>query len=440
MSTHLEDDVRQAMRAGTESLSAPPDAYARVMTGVAARRRRRRAVIAGTGIASLALAGVIGLATGLGTDEPMQTTPANERDREIGRVADRISDWPARGGLATDTAFASQFARTLGADHRLLYAEDGEAGRVVITTAEDGATVVYHGTRGAPVEDLERFAGLSAVSGDITVAVPMGAGHLVIALMPEQERYAQISVPAVGRDGSVYRNWRQMPVEQGVARVVTNDPVGTMRVRTPVGDGGVHVVAGPSREPGTLTCGPCDDAWVIQQAPSQFRDEVAAVVGTAPADVTSTLLLDAEVPAAGGRIVSYVANVPTGGLLRATYLIADLGNGDANVWLVEPLRPLPVFDPTRPFVFTAQPSGDLVIVAPGAGRVAFSPIGDAPALADVRLTDSVGFVTELPPDFGSYRIFAYAPDGPLSGGWHGSVLRIDDPLLVRYRVGSGAAG
>ena len=188
MSTHLEDDVRQALRAGTESLSAPPDAYSRVMESVAAGRRRRRAVIAGSAIASLALAGVVGLAADLGIDEPPQTTPVSERDREISRVADRISAWPARGGLATDPTFTSQFEQAHGVDHQLLYAEDGDAGRVVIATSADGATVVYHGLRGAPVEDLQRFAGLSAMTRDVTVAVPTGTGHLVIALMPEQER------------------------------------------------------------------------------------------------------------------------------------------------------------------------------------------------------------------------------------------------------------
>ncbi|KAB7746416.1 hypothetical protein GA707_02650 [Nostocoides sp. F2B08] len=440
MSTHLEDDVRQALRAGAESLSAAPDGYARVMTSVAVRRHRRRAVIAGTAIASLALAGVVGLATGAGFDEPRPTTPASERNREITRVADPASAWPARGALATDSTFTSQFEQALGADHQLLYAEDGEAGRVIIAISADGATVVYRGARGADIEDLERFAGLSAASQDITVAVPLSAGHLVIALMPEHERYAQISLPSVATDGSVYRNWRQIPVERGVARMVTADPVGALRVRTPVGDGAVHLIAGRFPEPGTLTCDTCDDSWVVQQGPSQFREVAAATVGVTTDAVTSRLLLDAVVPTAGGRIVSYVAELPTGGILRASYLIADLGNGDSTLWMVEPLRPLPVFDPARPFAFTAQPSGDLVIVAPGKGRIAFSPIGDVPALPDVQLTDGVGFVTELPSDFGSYRILAYASDGSLTGGWHGSALRVDDPLQVRYRVGSGAAG
>lgn len=439
-----DEDLRRALRTATEHLCVPPDAYARVMESATATRHRRHSGVATAGIASVLLAGGVGLAAGVTEDSSRVIAPTPERVTERLRQTEPVVpsefDWPVRGDLGTDPAFADEFSRAFGADHRLLYAENAEAGQVAIAISARGETVVFSGPSDAAVEELTRFAALAAASQDITVAVPVGDGHLVIALMPDDQRYAQVSVPSVSRSGSVNRNWRQMPVRQGVGRVVTSGSIGTVRVRTPVGDGAVHVIAGGFREPGTLSCGPCDDSWVVGEGPTQFRDEAAAAVGTPAADLTSRVLLDATVPAAGGRIVSYLAVVPTGGFLRATYVIADLGGDDSNLWMVEPLRPLPVFDAVRPLVFTAQPSGDVVIVAPDARRISFSPIGDAPALPDVRLTGGVGLLAELPPDLASYRIFAYASDGSVSGAWHGGVLRVDDPLEVRYRLGSRVGG
>jgi RNA polymerase sigma factor (sigma-70 family) len=433
------DDVRTAFLFGTAHLTVPSDAYARVMASVTVRRRRRQAAVGAAGTASVVVAAVVGLAAGVTDDRSrVTTTPAPDRVSEQLRKTDPVIgpvfDWPVRGALGTDPAFATGFSRAFGADHRLLYAEDAEAGQVAIAISSRGETVVFRGPSDAAVEDLARFAGPSAASLDITVAVPVSDGHLVIALMPDHLRYAHISLPSVTRDGSIQRTWRQMPVQRGVARVLTADSIGAVRVRTPEGDGAVHVVAGRFHKPGTLACGPCDGSWVAGRGPSQFRDEAAAVLGAAAEDVSSRLLLDATVPAAGGRIVSYVAHLATGGLLRATYVVADLGGGDSNLWMVEPLRPLPANDPARPLVFMAQPSGDLVIVAPDASRISFRPIGDAPALADVRLTDGVGFLTDLPPDLASYRIFAYASDGSLTRAWHGGVLGVDDPLQVRYHL------
>ena len=439
-STPIGDDIRRALLVATRRLSVPPDAYARVMTSAGVRRHRRVSAVAAAGIASLVLAGIAGLAAGVTPDGTRGISPAPvrtvERPQETDAVIGPELDWAVRGELGTDPAFAAEFDRAFGADHRLLYAENAEAGQVAIAISARGESAVFHGPSDASVEDLERFAGLSAGTRDITVAVPVSGGHLVIALMPQDVRYAQISLPTVTGDGAIQRSWRQMPVEAGVARLVTTDPVGAVRLRTPLGDGGIHVVAGPFRQPGTMDCGDCAESWVTDEGPARFRDEAAAVFGVPSEVVTSRLILDATVPAAGGRIVSFVARRETGGLLRATYVIADPGGGNSTMWMVEPLRPLPGRDPVRPFIFTSQPSGDLVIVAPDASRISFGPIGEAPPLPDVRLTDGIGFLTELPPDFASYRIFAHAQDGSLSSSWHGSVLTLDDPLDVRYHLGT----
>lgn len=444
MSLHLEDDVRRALRAGAEHVAPPPDPYALVMTTVAARRRRRRAVVAGSGVAALAVGGVVALAAGVGDAASRDGTPATERTtdhrRETVGVRGPVSDWPVRGALGTDVAFAAEFEQALGSDHSLVYAEDGEAGRVAIAVSSDRSTVVFHGPRGTAVEDLERSAGLPATGLDVVVAVPMDEGHLVVALMPRHLRDAQISLPSVARDGSVHRIWRQMRVEQGVGRTITGDPIGVVRVRTPAGDGPPQVVAGRSGPPGGLRCGRCDDRWFATEGLSRFGAAAAAAVGATTEDVTPRLTLDAVVPAAGGRVVSYVATLPTGGLLRATYLVTETAGDTPAISLVEPLRALPADDPTRPLVFTAQPSGDLLIVAPDARRLTFTPIGDAPALPGVSLTDGVGVLLEPPSDATAYRISAFSLEGSPVRSWHGSVLRVEDPLRVQYRLGTRGTG
>ena len=444
LSLHPQEEVRRALRAAADRVSPPPDPYALVMATVLALRRRRRAVIAWSGAAALAVGAVVALSTGVDDAASRDARPVPERtpDRRAETLLFRgaVSNWPVRGALGTDAVFAAEFERAVGSDHRLVYAEDGEAGRLAVAVSADGSTVVFQGLPGTAVEGLERWAGRPASGLDVVVAVPIGEGHLVVALMPPHLRDAQISLPSVARDGSVHRLWRQVPVEEGVGRVVTGDPIGAVRVRTPAGDGPPQVVAGPAAPPGALACGRCDRTWVAEEGLSEFAAAVAAVIGAPHGDVRSRLALDAFVPAAGGRVVRYVATLPTGGLLRATYLVTDPAGGTPEISLVEPLRSLPGDDADRPVVFTVQPSGDLLIVAPGAGRLTFTPLGDAPALPEVSLTDGIGVLLEPPSDPGAYRISAFSAQGSSTRSWHGSVLLVDDPLRVQYRLGTRGAG
>lgn len=441
MSTRLEDEVREALWAGTESLSTPPDAYDRVMATVALRRRRRTTVITGAA-ATLALAGVIGLAARTADDGSRMTTPATrisaprtDRPSEARRFRGPASQWPARGSLGTDPTFSGDFATAVGAEHHLVFAEDGVAGRMAVAVSADGETVVFHGRAGEPVAELERFAGLPASGRDLVVAVPVGAAtspaaeHLVVTLTAPHLDDAQISLPSVARDGSVYREWRKVPVADGVGRIVTADPVGAVRVRTGSGDGAVQVVAGPVEPPGALECGRCDETWLATEGLEQFRHEAAATVGAATEQVSARMLFEATSPAAGGRVVGYLASLPTGGLLRAMYVATDRTDGP-RLSMIEPLRPLPADDPLRPVLISVQPSGDLVVVAPGLTRIGFSPTGAAPPLSDVALSDGIGVLIDPPSDPAAYRIVSYDVGGGVLRSWHGSMLTVRNPLQV----------
>lgn len=439
MSSRLEDDVREALQAGTEHLCAPPDPYARVMDAVAAHRRRTRTIIAASGIATLALAAVVGLASGLIDGESRTPTPAAEQQPDRDTRWGLPFGWPARGELGTDPGFSDAFARALGSDHHLLYAEDGDAGRVVIAVSSAQEAVVLHGPRGADLDELARVPGLLVDTMDVVVALPVDGGNLIIALMAGNLSDAQLSAPEVARDGSVQRSWQQIPVNEGVARVVTSEPLGVIRVRTPAGDGPPQVVVGADPPIGSLTCSRCDSAWFAAEGLAEFHAQAAEAVGAEPEDVTARLLLDAAVPVTPGtqsphgdansRVVGYLATLPSGGLLRATY-VATTGPGAPTVTMVEPLRPLPADDQGRPVLIPAGVAGPAFVVAPGSSRVTFTPRGAAAFLPDVILTDGVGVLTDSPRDPAQYRITSLGSDGTVLRTWHGSVVETDDPLQV----------
>lgn len=440
MSLHLEDEVREALQSGTAHLTTPWDTYARVMETVAAHRRRRRAVVAWAGVATLALAGVIGVAAGFGDQPSHRSTPATEElsPPQITRWGLPFS-WPARGDLGTDPEFANEFDRRLGSNHHLLYAEDGDAGRVVIAVSSAQEAVVFHGPRGAGLEELERAPGLPADSRHVVVALPQDDGHLIIALMPGNLGDAQLSTPEwVARDGSVQRSWQQIPVEQGVGHVFTSEPLGVIRVLSAVGAGPPTVVVGDAdRPPGTLACGRCDRAWFATEALAEFHAQAAAAVGTEAEDVTAQLVVDLAIPSVSGtqgsgedspgRVVSYVATMPSGGLLRSTYVTTP-GPGGPTVAMVEPLRPLPARDGDRPVFVPPRIVGPALIIAPGSSRVTFSPLRGAAPLADATLTDGVGVIIDSPEDLADYTITVHGSDGGVLGTWHGSLMQSEDPF------------
>lgn len=430
MSTRLEDEVREALWRTTESLPMPPDPYAQVMGTVAAHRRRRRATVAGAALVAVLVAGVMGVSTGIIEVDRDASTPTTEqvvRPPSWGLQA----DWPARGPLGADSEFAAEFTRLYGADHRLLYAQDGDAGRVVIAISAAEEAVLFLGPKSASLAELQRIPGRRITTRDVAVAVPHDGGHLVIVVMPEHLTTAQLSIPAVARDGSVGRTWQQMTVADGIAHASTADPIGVVRVRTPVGDGPPHIVVG-SDQPGLLDCDECDSGWLADEGVTQFRDLVAAVVGAAPGDVEARVLLDT--PSQEGRAAVLVATVPSGGLVRGTYLVTD-EEGAPAVTMVEPLRPLPAGDENRPVfvpVGTVPGITQALLIAPGASHVEFTPLagGEARAMDALSLTDGVAVVGTAPGDLRGYRLTAYSSDGSILRTWHGGALHPTDPFLL----------
>jgi hypothetical protein len=445
MSTRLEDDVRAALRAGTEHLCVAPDPYARVMDAVDAHRRRRRTVIAGSATAVLALAGVVGLAGGLLEGEPRTSTPASEQQPDLATRWGLPFSWPARGELGTEPGFADAFTRAYGGDHHLLYAEDGDAGRVAIAVSSAQEAVVFHGPRGADLDDLARVTGRFAETRHVAVAVPQDGGHRIIVLLPGNFGDAEFSTPeSVARDGSLRRRWQQMPVEGGVGHAFTSDPLATLRVASAAGDGPPTVAVGDAdRPPGTLICDRCDEAWFETEGLAEFHAQASTVVGADAQDVRVRLSVNVAIPplshtqepgqGSPGRVFGYVATLPSGGLLRATYA-AMTSPGGPTVAMVEPLRPLPAGDDDRPIFIPPRIVGPGLIIAPGSGRVTFSPLRGAAPLADTALTDGVGVIASSPADLVDYTITVHGSDGGVTGTWHGRLMQSDDPFARRPKL------
>lgn len=440
MSTRIEDEVREALWRSTDTLSTPPDAYARVMDVVDAHRRRRRATVAAGTVAAALLAGFFGVSTGTVDVRNLHLTPTTER------VVDRVpswgfqADWPARGPLATDEGFTDEFTRLYGTEHRLLYAEDGAAGRVVIAVSASQEAVLFTGPSGADLAALQRIPGPRITTRDVAVAVPEDGGHLIVVAMPKHLTDAWISIPAVARDGSVSRSWEQIPVADGIGRAFATDPIGVVRLETSFGDGPLHIVVGGER-PGMLDCKECDSDWFADGGLAQFREKAAAVVRADVTEVAAEVVMDA--PAQGGRVAVLVATLPSGGLVRGSYFVAD-ESGAPTLTMLEPLRPLPAGDQNRP-VFVRRGAvrgiGEALLIAPGASRVSFTPVGaNVPAIDEVNLTTGVGTMTTAPGDLGDYRLTAYGEDGRVLRTWHGTALRATDPFRVSPSDGRGRTG
>ena len=440
MTTRLEDDLRQARRTGSEHLATPSAVYGRDMGTVGTRRWRRRRVGRGSGAAALAAAAVIGLAAGAAEDGARRGTPATEERSDAAPSWDVPWRWPARGSLAADPDFVAEFDERLGSVAHLVYAEDGAAGRVVVAVARTEETVVLHGPRGADLATLDRVTGEIADPAQIVVALPIAQGHLVLLLAPQKVNEAQISTPTLLRDGSIDRHWRQIPVDGGVGRTVTDISPEVTWVRTPIGGGSMTVLVGDgSPALGTLSCERCDDGWLSEEGLTEFRDGTAHVLGVASEDVPAKVLFDVTIPdsttgdatrAVGARLVGYVATAPSGGLLRSTYLVTEQPQG-TTVELVEWLGLLPAGDEARPLFLPPRVAGRALVVAPGAARVRFTPPGDGAPVIEVVLTDGIAVVPGSPTDIGDHTVTAFDPDGTLRGRWHGRGVQSEDPDAIR---------
>jgi hypothetical protein len=368
----------------------PPDPAALVED----RRRsvRRRSLVAG-GAATVAAGAVAWWVLGRGLDASGASTASGTPGR-LGPPApgdpswEKVSSWTARGSLATDPRVQGLVISHSNGASRLLFADDVEGRRLVVTGTlnagtEDLILQAWHGAQGDDPASMKEVPFQSPFVGGrqdgFAMALPTDPGTLLVVLAHPgvtEAAYSPTVFPTV--EGTVHRDWVDVPLRAGVGAVPWEEDAGpALRARAGDFDGPVI---------GTV------QTWVGQSgtdALAGFTEEttrhVAAAIGLPVDKVRTEVVTDAIV---GGSVIDATAISPAGGdgrvrVLRTTtwdgvvvrsVRVVDDGRSEMS-WLdLEPPAVLPATTPDdEPVVVRlndARPGlGRFLVVAPGAARV-----------------------------------------------------------------------
>ena len=367
----------------------PPDPAALVED----RRRsvQRRSVVAGgTAVVAAAALGwwavgrrpaAAGLASG-GAARPTGLAAATDPSWQ------GVSQWPARGRLATDARVQGLIVSRSNGVARLLFADDVEGRRLVVSGTlnpgtEDLTLQAWHGAAGEDPATLEEVPFQSPfVAGPqegMALAFSTSPGTLLLVLArpaATAAAYSPTVTPTV--EGTVHRDWLDVPLRAGIgATRWAHDPGPALRTRVGAFDGPVV---------GTV------QTWVGQSgtdALAGFAEETARFVAAAleePVDeVTSEVVVDGTVggsvidPTAmsasdGDGRVRVVRTTTRGGAVIRSVRVVDDGRSEMS-WLdLEPPSVLPArTPPDEPIVLRLEDArprvGRFLVIAPGAARV-----------------------------------------------------------------------
>ena len=274
---------------------------------------------------------------------------------------------------------------------RVLWAGDLGTRRLVVASYPgqvdmDGTElVVWSGARGQEIRSLETvdltLSGVYGVDDLVAVSMPDGpldaaTSLLVVLTRPvvpsaELSRYA-LPLP----DGSVERDWAELPLEFGVSATVLGSPLSpALQVR----------VAGAVQHPAGMQS---PYAWVENAGAggagltSAAEVVIAAVTGVARTRLRSTVVVDegVDVPTFGlgpgaSRVVVVHTRLPNGAVL-ATASVSDEGGGAATgsgSMLIRSAAITPADHVDDPILTRLDDErvgvGRFLVVAPGAARV-----------------------------------------------------------------------
>ncbi len=325
---------------------------------------------AAAGIASGGAAGPTGL--------PVATDPGWES----------VSRWAARGRLATDARVQGLVISRSNGVARLLFADDVEGRRLVVSGTlnpgtEDLALQAWHGAAGEDPGTLEEVLFQSPFvagpQGGTALAFPTMPGTLLLVLArPTAGRaaYSPTAVPTV--EGTVHRDWVDVPVRAGIgsirwgqdpgpalrARVGTFDGAVVGTTQTWVGKSGTDALAGFAEETTRFV------AAAIDAPVESVRTEVVSdvTVGGSVIDPTAISASDGD-----GRVRVLRTTTRNGAVIRSVRVIDD-GRSRMS-WLdLEPAAVIPADTPRdEPVVLRLEDSrprvGRFLVIAPGAARV-----------------------------------------------------------------------
>lgn len=442
----LDHDVREAVALLLSDLDEPPDP-ATLVAGVAARLRRRTLVLGGTAAAGLA-AGGWAVASTLRPEPPphpldLPVPPAGDPSWGSTRT------WVARGALRRDRAIAAMVTAS-DAGARLLWASDVGDRRVVVARRDlsrEGATTVrvWSGPRRAAVGALRevplRVDEIEDADDAVAVALPDGSGRglLVLLSRPQVLRCAYSALVRYTPAGGVRRFWGEQALRDGVATVALPRPPGpALRVRLGPYDG---PPAGPQRV--TIGTGRAAETDLADALLARAGSFVAESAGLDERDVTSEVVLDAEVPGdvlapwvtvarpGPGRVVVVHTRTADGSLVRSVR-VRDDGRAKVGSADLETARPIPVEDATRPFATRLPPMrtavGRFLVLAPGVARAQLLAVTPTsyPASEVIALRDGVGVLEVVNARQAAvYRLVLWDADGTRLGSWRQLVGRRD---------------
>ncbi len=435
----VEHDVSDAVTVLLRDLDEPPDPAA-LVASVAGRLHRRSLVLGGTAAAGLAAA-----AWAVGTTV-VPDQPATPAVRPVPPAGDpswaRTRTWVGRGRHGRDPDLAAMVAQgDPGAT--VLWADDVRSRRIVIARrnlSREGSTTlrVFAGPQGAPASALRevvlRVDEIEDADDAVAVALPTldgTQGLLLLLSRPQVLRCAYSPQVTYTPAGGVRRQWREVGLIDGMSTVGLALPPGpALRVRIGPFDGSP---AGPQRVTlGTQRAAETDPSAAVLAAVGPF---VAAACGQPEASLTSTVVLEADVPgdvlapwvAVGrpglGRVVVVHTRTQDGALLR-TVRVRDDGRAKVGSADVETARPIAVEDATRPFATRLPPMraeiGRFLVIAPGAAKAQLLAVtaSSYPVSEVVALHGGTGVLeVENARQAAVYRLVLWDAKGTRMGSW-----------------------
>ncbi|WP_088289588.1 hypothetical protein [Kineosporia sp. A_224] len=421
----LEQALRGAFRRGADAVPAAADPWARTTRAVRRSRVRRRTAALAVA-ASVALAGVVGSATGgLPFLRADRAAPADPRDVQ---VTTDIGSWPTRGERAGDKAFVAGLRTAMdreGVVAGLLYAGDlggrpvgvgvvgGATGvpatrdnRLVVVRADDGPPQQWPTAQGvALVED-----GAPQFSGDrVTVALQAADGSTDLLVLTRTDTAVAVSWEADYDDAAApSRRFTALRAVGGVATARRERAAATaITVRTqrrgeePVLDG-VQVLdsSRPAFAPDRATVGsvvasaPCRGALTAQEV----TDAVSTVVDARDPDpAAGPRSFEALWCRAvrGGRLGLLAVTLSDGTQVQTRVLVGDDGGTSSTVADQGVVVPRGAARTTPAVVEDLPPNGigstRWFVHAPGAATAEVRTTADGEVLATGR-PDRDGFV------------------------------------------------
>lgn len=350
-----------------------------------------------------------------------------------------VSQWVARGSLASDPRVQGLVITRSQGLARLLFADDVEDRRLVVSGTlnpgtEDLILQVWHGAQGedpASLQELQLWNPFVASAQDaVALAVPTSPGTLLLVLArPQATKAAYSPTVTATMEGTVLRDWVDVPVRAGLgATRWAQDPGPALRARcgdfdgsvigttaTWIGQSGNDALAGFAEETTRFVAAAIDEP--VDSVTTEVVGDLA--VGGGVIDPTAISASGAD-----GR-VRVLRTLTAGGAVIRSVRVVDDGRSRMN-WLdLEAPAVLPADTPRdEPVVLplgASQPKvARFLVIAPGAARVQLlSTSPSAYRVSAVTRTRTGGVaILEVPNagDGGAFRLV----------GWDARGRRIDN--------------